>query len=78
MAVSFTRVFEDAYLVVKASLVAQRVKNPLPMEETQFDPWVGKIPSRRKWLPTPVSLPGESMDRGAWWATIHRVTKNWI
>ena len=25
-----------------------------------FDPWVGKIPWRRKWQPTPVSLPGES------------------
>ena len=26
----------------------------------RFDPWVGKIPWRRKWLPTPVFLPGES------------------
>ena len=25
----------------------------------EFDPWVGKIPWRRKWLPTPVFLPGE-------------------
>ena len=25
-----------------------------------FYPWVGKIPSRRKWQPTPVLLPGES------------------
>ena len=25
-----------------------------------FDPWVGKIPWRRKWQPTPVILPGES------------------
>ena len=25
-----------------------------------FDPWVGKIPRRRKWLSTPVFLPGES------------------
>ena len=25
-----------------------------------FDPWVGKIPRRRKWQPTPVLLPGES------------------
>ena len=25
-----------------------------------FDPWVGKIPQRRKWQPTPVLLPGES------------------
>ena len=25
-----------------------------------FDPWVGKIPWKRKWKPTPVFLPGES------------------
>ena len=25
-----------------------------------FDPWVGKIPWRRKWQPTPVFLAGES------------------
>ena len=35
--------------------MAQLVKNPPAMQET----WVGKIPWRRKWLPTPVSLPGE-------------------
>ena len=27
---------------------------------TWFDSWVGKIPWRRKWQPTPVFLPGES------------------
>ena len=26
----------------------------------RFDPWVGKIPCRRKWQPTRVLLPGES------------------
>ena len=26
----------------------------------EFDPWVWKIPWRRKWQPTPVCLPGES------------------
>ena len=26
----------------------------------RFHPWVGKIPWRRKWKPTPVFLPGES------------------
>ena len=39
------------------------VKNLLVMQEKQrcrFDPWVGKIPWRRKWQPTPVFLPGES------------------
>ena len=25
-----------------------------------FDPWVGKIPCKRAWQPTPVFLPGES------------------
>ena len=24
-----------------------------------FDPWIGKIPWRREWLPIPVFLPGE-------------------
>ena len=26
---------------------------------TTIDPWVGKIPWRREWLPTPVFWPGE-------------------
>ena len=26
---------------------------------------------------TPVFLPGESMDRAAWWATVHGVAKSW-
>ena len=44
-----------------ASLVVQSVKNPPAVQETRFDdPWVGKIPWRRKWQPTPVFLPGES------------------
>ena len=35
----------------------------------EFDPWVGKIPWRNAWQPTPVFLPGGSHDRGAWWTT---------
>ena len=30
-------------------------------EETQVRSWVGKIPWRRAWQPTPVFLPGESL-----------------
>ena len=43
-----------------------------------FNPWVGKIPWRRKWQPTPVFLPGES----PWTALVgyspwsHRVRHN--
>ena len=36
------------------------VKNPPAMHRRGFYPWVGKIPWRRKWQPTPVFLPGES------------------
>ena len=32
---------------------------------------------KRKWQPTPVFLPGESMDGGAWWAAVHGVAKSW-
>jgi len=35
------------------------INNLLAMQETGLDPWAGKIPWRRKWLPTPVFLPGE-------------------
>ena len=41
-------------------LMAQRLKRLPAIWETRFDPWVGKIPWRRKWQPTPVFLPGES------------------
>ena len=37
-----------------ASLVAQLVKNLPQCRRPEFDPWVGKIPWRRKRLPTPV------------------------
>ena len=41
-----------------ASLVAQTVKN-LPAMQEMLEPWVGKIPWRRKWQPAPVVLHGE-------------------
>ena len=35
------------------------VKNPPAVQETPFNPWVGKIPWRRERLPTPIFWPGE-------------------
>ena len=32
------------------------VKNPTSVQETGFDPWVGKIPWKRTWQPFPVFL----------------------
>ena len=40
--------------------MAQTVKNLCSVGRPGFDPWVGKIPWRRKWQPTPVFLLGES------------------
>ena len=41
-----------------------------------FDPWVGKIPWRRAWQPTPVFLPGECLgQRSLVGTTVHGVTK---
>ena len=48
------------------------------MREPGFDPWVGKMPWRRAWLPVPIFLPEESSwTRGAWWAMVHEVAKDW-
>ena len=46
-------------ICIRISLVAQLVKNPPAMQETQINPWVGKIHWRREKLPTPVLLPGK-------------------
>ena len=62
-----------------ASQVAQLVKNPLQCWRCGrggFDPWVGKIPWRGAWQPTPVFLPGDLMDIGAWRATVHSVAQS--
>ena len=46
-----------------ALLVAQMVKCCLQLERPRFDPWVGRMPSRRTWQPTPALLPGKSYER---------------
>ena len=42
----------------------------------RFDPWVGKIPWRRAWQPTPVFLPGESHGQRNLAGYSHKVTKS--
>ena len=62
-----------------ASLVAWVTKNsPVNAgDRPGFNPWIGKMPWRKGWQPTPVFLLGGPMDRGGWWATVHRVTQSW-
>ena len=55
------KVFQNTFKCVcysMATLVAQMVKNPC--RRLWFYHWVGKIPWRRAWQPTPAFLPGES------------------
>ena len=42
----------------------------------RFNPWVGKIPWRRKWQPTPVFLPRKSQEPKSLGATVHALTKS--
>ena len=55
--------------------MAQMLKNLPAMQET----WVGSLSSEdpRAWQPTPYSCLENSMDRGAWQATVLGVTKSW-
>ena len=52
-----------SYPTSQASLEAQQLRIHLQCRIPGFDPWVGKIPWRRKWQCTPIFLPGESHGR---------------
>ena len=67
--------FKTLYILVRTSLVAQRQRIFQKCRRHGFDPWVRKFPWRKKWQHTLVFLPGNPMDRGVWWATVHGVTK---
>ena len=60
----YIQVFDPPWVNFWASQVALVVKN-MPanardVKRHRFDPWMGKIPWRRAWEPTPVFLPRES------------------
>ena len=52
------------------------VKNPLQCRRPGFNAWVRKIPWRRNGNLLQYSYLESSMDRGAWQATVHGVTKS--
>ena len=73
-----TRTFEgdnDINSNLLYDLVAQMLKNLSAMRETGFNPRVRKIPWRKYDNPLQYSWLENSMDRGAWWTTVHRVAK---
>ena len=74
------------YQYTRASLVAQTVKNLLAMRETQvqslgwedLEKGVASLQyygSTKYWLCFFI-LAWNPMDRRAWWATVHRITKS--
>ena len=54
------------------------IRNPPALQETWrhgFDPWVGKIPWRRKWQSTPIFLPRKSHGQRSLGAIAHGIAK---
>ena len=49
------------------------VKNPAAVQETQVWSLGQEDPLEKEVQPSPVFLPRESIDRGAWWATGHEL-----
>ena len=70
------------FILMWASLVAQLVRIHLQCRRPEFHPWVGKIPWRKVWQPTPVFLPGQSPwteePGGLHFMGSRRVGHNWV
>ena len=56
-------------------MVAQRVKNFPAMQETWFNPALGRSPRKGHGYPFQYSCLENSMDRVAWWATVFGAAK---
>ena len=64
-------------MLIKQQLVAQTVKH-LPAIQETWVPSLGQEDALEKEMATHSSILGleNPMDRGAWWATVHGVTKS--
>ena len=65
----------------RASLIAQMIKNPPAVQETWVQslgsiPGLGRFPGEGKGYPLQYPCLGNSMDRGAWQATVYGVIKS--
>ena len=69
--------FAIYFIYTGASLVTQMVKNlPSMQGDLGSIPGLGRSPKEGNGYPLQYSCLENSMDRGAWWATVHGVTKN--
>ena len=63
---------------MRASLVVQTVKNLPAVQETQLQSLIQEDPpGEENDNPLQYSCWENPMDRGAWWAIVHGVTKSW-
>ena len=54
------QIFAKPYRPQVALVIKNLPADAGDVRDSGFDPWVRKIPWRRKWQPTPVFLPGKS------------------
>ena len=73
----YSTLFLGSYTGKWASQVAQWVKNLPAVQETQADvmPGLGRSPGGGHGDPLQDACLENPMDRGTWWAPVHRVTK---
>ena len=66
------------YIHIRASLVAQMIRNPPAMQETQVQSlgWEDPLEKGVTHYSLPYSCLEDSMDKGAWWARVHGVTNS--
>ena len=62
-----------------AKVLVLVIKNPPvnagDIKRLGFSPWLGKIPWRRRWHPTPGFVPGKFHGQRAWLAIVHVVRR---
>ena len=67
----------DWYINYFSFQVALAVKNtPASAGDVGLIPWLGRSPGEGNGNPLQYSCLGNPMDRGAWWATVHEVSKS--
>ena len=75
----FATVLDVIILLNKGFLGGSVVKNlPANAGHSSLIPGLGKSPGEGNGNPLQYSFLGNPMDRGTWWATVHRVTKSQI
>ena len=72
---AFRNPFKESAFKI-APLVAQMVKNLPEMQETGLISGLGRSPGLENGNPLQYSCLENSVDRSAWWATVHGIAKS--